>query len=437
MSSNRSETSIPGQNSSAAPQDVVEKSLSVITTSQYVPQANDLVMALLRMLRASKVYIPSAFLQSEAVDSSLLLGHGASFTVTRQAVPRGHSTMADRLDFGRFVSLIMPFQPAKRPQYVVYKSPRIQFQPNGEPIRKDRRALQSVLTEIHALLHPPLLRHANIIDILGVAWGSNSTNPAQRLPVLVVEYGDKGTLADVQVGNSPLSNELKRQIALGIASGLQALHDESIVHGDLKPENIIMCSDEQKILVPKLGDFGFAIIAAAEAPNVMLGGTRPWRAPESHSFLPVSMLKFTDVYSFGLVAWSVALDGKEPFDIIIPDYANREEKLLEFDHLKTDDQLKTLSSFEKWVPSWLRSRAEPEGEVKTDDHRSGTDSINPSDRFGDRSVTPVTCTSLRGEIFFGSLERVLISTLSLHPTERDLSLAIRFLEETAAEDAAT
>ena len=437
MSSNRPETSIPGRSSSATPQDVAEKSLSVITTSQYVPQANDLVVALLRMLRASKVYIPSAFLQSEAVDSSLLLGHGTSFTVTRQAVPRGHSTMADRLDFGRFVSLIMPFQPAKRPQYVVYKSPRIQFQPNGEPISKDCRALQSVLTEIHALLHPPLLRHANIIDILGVAWGSNSTNPAQRLPVLVVEYGDKGTLADVQVGNSPLSHELKRQIALGIASGLQALHEESIVHGDLKPENIIMCSDEQNILIPKLGDFGFAIIEAAEAPSVMLAGTRPWRAPESHSFLPVSMLKFTDVYSFGLVAWSIAIDGKKPLDVIIPDYASREERLLAFDRLKTDDQLKKLSSFKHWVPYWLRSRPEPGGELKPDNHRSSTDSFNPSDRSVDRTVTTAICTSLRGEVFFSSLERVLMSTLSLQQTERDLPLAIRFLEEIAAGDATT
>lgn len=186
---------------------------------------------------------------------------------------------------------------------MVYKTARVSFQANGEPATvRDSRALQSVLTEFHALLHPPLLAHPNIIDFLGLAWGSNSAEPLHRLPVLVVEYGDRGTLADVQLSGPPLSYSLERDLCLGIARGLEALHHHGIVHGDVKPENIIICSHEEQTLVPKLADFGFAVIESIEPSEIMIGGTRTWRAPESFSPIPIPKLRLTDVYSFGLVA---------------------------------------------------------------------------------------------------------------------------------------
>ncbi|KAF2626635.1 hypothetical protein BU25DRAFT_422384 [Macroventuria anomochaeta] len=189
-------------------------------------------------------------MRSEAVESSLLLGHGASFTVTRQAVSPGPNTMIDRFDFTKLITLKMPFLPTKRRQYVVYKSPRIEFQADGR------------------------------------------------------------TLADVQLNESPLPNELKSQISLGIANGPQTLHDEGIIHRDLKPENTILCSEEDRILVPKLADFGFAIVKEALiSPNIMLGRTRTWSASEPYSCLGASGLASTDVYSFGLVVWSFGLSG--------------------------------------------------------------------------------------------------------------------------------
>lgn len=416
MSSDRPETSFPDLSSSEPTSSPTkEKSLPILTGENYVPRANDLVIASSRIPPASGLEIPFSLMQSEAVDSSLLLGHGASFTVTRHAVPPGPGTMMDCFDFGKLIALEMPYQAAKRPKYVVYKSPRIEFQPDGKPATpQDRRALQSVLTEIHALVHPPILANANIIDILGVAWGSNHANPLHRLPVLVVEYGDRGTLADVQLHEKSLPNELKLEIALGIANGLQTLHDEGIIHGDLKPENIIMFSDKDKTLIPKLADFGFSVVEEALESDIILGGTRTWRAPESYSCLKVSGLAPTDVYSFGLVVWSIALDGWDPFRVLLSEHIRSEERYLALDRLKAEDKLQDLSIFENWISRWRSSLTLLDGHSKS-----------------------TTCIYWRQQIFFNVLEDVLLSTLSLQPGERDLSMATRLLKESIGAELTT
>jgi serine/threonine protein kinase len=402
----------------------------------YTPRVNDLVIALPRLLRADRTNIPPSFKQSEAVDSSILIGHGASFNVTRQAIPQDRDSVIDCLTLGKLFTIKMHSQLQKRPRYVVYKSPRIAFEPNGEPSSsQDRRALESVLTELHALLHPPLRYHANIIDLLGVAWGRNHANPSQQLPVLIVEYGDRGTLADVQIGKDALSEQLKSQITLGIASGLQALREQNIVHGDLKPENIIMCSDSEKILVPKLADFGFSVIEAGGTPDIMLGGSRTWRAPESYSRLATSMLKFTDIYSFGLIVWSIALDAENQFNILLPKSLHLKTRLLAQDRLKNQDELRPLSKFEQWLNRWQTLKSAPTCKVcdlVTESYASGTDLNENSNRLLQRCgehTASITALGQRQQRFYCFLEDVLDCTLSVHPLERDLGQAIELCEK--------
>jgi serine/threonine protein kinase len=402
----------------------------------YTPRVNDLVIASPRLLRADRTNIPPSFKQSEAVDSSVLIGHGASFNVTRQAIPRDRDSVIDSLTLGKLVTIKMLSQLQKRPRYVVYKSPRIAFEPNGEPSSsQDRRALESVLTELHALLHHPLRYHANIIDLIGVAWGRNHANLSQQLPALIVEYGDRGTLADVQIGKDALSEQLKSQITLEIASGLQALHEENIVHGDLKPENIIMCSDSENILVPKLADFGFSIIEAAGTLNIMLGGSRTWRAPESYSRLAISMLKFTDIYSFGLVVWSIALDGENPFNTLLPKSLQSETRLLAQDRLKNQDKLRPLLKFEQWLNRWQTLKSAPTCKVcdlETESYALGTDlNDDPSHLLQrcDEYTASITALGQRQKRFYCFLEDVLDCTLSVHhPLERDLGRTIELCE---------
>ena len=453
MSSNRPETSIPQTSCESASEDS-KISWPNVTNKPYtyVPHVFDLINPTHRARDTAKVYIPPAFLQSEAVDSSLLLGHGASFTVTRQTIPPGPTEIVQRNDMGGWIAEKRTKAP-QRPRYVVYKAARVSFQANGEPATlQDRRALQSVLTEFHALLHPPLLAHPNIIDFLGLAWGSNGANPLHRLPVLVVEYGDRGTLADVQLRGPPLPNAVKQDLCLGIARGLEALHRHGIVHGDVKPENIIMCSHKEKMFVPKLADFGFAIIESTESSEIMIGGTRTWRAPESFSPIPISKLKLTDVYSFGLVAWSIAIDGTDPFKLVLPYFDQDEDRFAAIDIIKSEDEVLEISKFEQWIGKYqfqqfnLLTQLRPDRFTEiVDKHLQTIQSLISQDMLG--SLTgPLDSLSLLAQIFslpelvsntvvtvrkqdyFKIIETLFDYTLSRNPDKRDLIASIQVLE---------
>jgi serine/threonine protein kinase len=453
MSSNRPETSVPHTSNEPTPESL-NTSSPIVTVKPYVPHVFDLVTPKHRARDTAKLHIPPTFLQSEAVDSSLLLGHGASFTVTRQALPPGPIETVERTDMGGWI-VEKPVKAPERPRHVVYKAARVSFHANGEPATpQDRRALQSVLTEFHALLHPPLLAHPNIIDFLGLAWGSNHAEPLHRLPVLVVEYGNRGTLADVQLRGSPLSNALKRDLCLGIARGLEALHHSGIIHGDVKPENIIICSHKEKTLVPKLADFGFAVIESTESSEVMIGGTRTWRAPESFSPIPVPKLKLTDVYSFGLVAWSIAIDGADPFSLMLSDRLQGEDHFAAIDRLKLQDEVLDASKFEKWITKWyLFHRFDAFASQFPDDstqllgdlqqvaaavsiphqlQKSLAQLLSPqsplAQLLSSQDLASKISQTFRQQDYFKDIESLLAHTLSKNPDDRDLMAAIQLLE---------
>ena len=71
-----------------------------------------------------------------------------------------------------------------------------------------------------------------------------------------------------------------------------------------------MCVSDLK-LVGKLTDFG---VLRLEDGGLMLGGSRPWQAPEFSrtAYFKIEDAKRTDVYSFGMLLWRVFLDG-DPF----------------------------------------------------------------------------------------------------------------------------
>ena len=151
---------------------------------------------------------------------------------------------------------------------MVYKTARIAFDKNGEPLPQYRRAMQSVLTEFHALIHPQLLKHANVIGFLGIAWGSNPFSSSHRLPALIVEYAEHGTLSRVLSMEKSLDYGLKHLLCLDIARGLSALHQAGLVHGDMKAENVLVCSSPSRRYLAKISDFGFSVmVSVSDSPS--------------------------------------------------------------------------------------------------------------------------------------------------------------------------
>lgn len=98
----------------------------------------------------------------------------------------------------------------------------------------------------------------------------------------------------------PLEESLIWKLISQIASALQYLHQNNVIHRNIKPDNIYITQN----LDIKLGDFGISRIFDINKPNHQtLAGTYQYMSPEmlerkSYSFE-------TDIWSFGVVAFEL------------------------------------------------------------------------------------------------------------------------------------
>lgn len=346
----RPETSGPASSESAqVPAEHAQVGAIDDSDGLYVPHLFDFVMLgaqAKRVNHSSKpLSIPPLFLESQAVDTSSLIGDGASFSASRRRLPQAESTEYTTRQGALILTAKWGAQP--RPDYVVYKTARVAFTPTGEPVPRDQRAMSSAMMEFYALIHKPLYEHPNVIDYLGLAWGSNPFEPLHKLPIVVVEYAEHGTLSDLQA-KEDLTSSVKRNLCLDVALGLDILHRCGIVHGDVKAENVLIFSHPERKYLAKVADFGFSVVEAVANPLINIGGTRPWKAPETRFPVPKDQLKLTDVYSFGLLVWRVATDGQNPFNLVVPAEFRGEQYTAEIERLKETDELIVRSRLRSW-----------------------------------------------------------------------------------------
>ena|GEM_PF-447671 len=123
-------------------------------------------------------------------------------------------------------------------------------------------------------------------------------------PHLVMEYLDGLSLAD-HVRKAGL--ESLPGLAIRILDGLRHIHSLGGMHGDLKPDNIVVCGGENGHDV-KLVDVGFDNAAGEKLPRIQ--GTLPYLAPEVIRSDPADGR--SDLYSLGVVLYE-ALTGACPF----------------------------------------------------------------------------------------------------------------------------
>ena len=401
----------------------------------YIPHVFDFVSPVLDASSLTNRHIPQVFLEAEAVDSSVLLGHGASFTASLQKIPQGPKTIEITAHMeGWSVTESEPAPP--RPSHVVYKTARVAFDEKGEPLPEYRRALQSVITEFHALISPALISHPNVIDILGMAWGSNPFFPQHKLPALVVEYAEHGTLTELLQRGSGLDFDLRHLLCLDVARGLSALHQSGLVHGDVKADNVLICKSPTRKYIAKVSDFGFSMMAAAESVEMWLGGTDPWRAPETKDG-PVRLdtAKYTDTYSFGLLAWSVCLDGRSPFDFVLGNCKGS----VEVEELKKTDRLLSVVKSKDWLDCYVKtvlgSRIEEMYEAaveKVVNQQASTGSARVQmmrlfSQIRDKAITRVVSEFVQKKLV-RSLDDIADFSLQTSPESRDLDFIILVLE---------
>jgi serine/threonine protein kinase len=193
----------------------------------------------------------------------------------------------------------------------------------GEMSVDGRRMLRQLCLEVGALTHPPLAKHRNIIKLFGFTQDPETNN---ILPSLIMECAEYGTLEGfmgTDIFNAE-SWDQKNQLTADIADGLHAIHVCEIVHGDIKPANILVCQNERHTFVAKISDFGYSLLSPKEDQTKYFGTFR-WLAPElTQSHLSSPSLA-SDIYSFGLVTWYIMLGGVDPFRGIDNERVDREK----------------------------------------------------------------------------------------------------------------
>ena len=156
------------------------------------------------------------------------------------------------------------------------------------------------------------LNHSSIGAIYGLEEGaplSPDGDPADasEIHALVLELVEGPTLAD-RIAQRPFAIADAIDIAMQIASAVQAAHEHGIVHRDLKPANIKLRPDG----VVKVLDFGLARLEghAATTSAGPIAGTPPYLSPEQARGDESD--KRTDIWAFGCVLYEM-LTGRRAF----------------------------------------------------------------------------------------------------------------------------
>ena len=173
---------------------------------------------------------------------------------------------------------------------VAVKVLKQEFSENENFVSKFRVEAQSTA----GLMHPNIVNVYDVGDEDGVNY-------------IVMELVDGITLKKYIEKKSRLSVKEAVSIAIQVAMGLEAAHNNNIIHRDIKPQNI-MISKEGKV---KVTDFGIAKAATSNTITSNVMGSVHYTSPEQARG-GYSDAK-SDIYSLGITLFEM-LTGRVPFN---------------------------------------------------------------------------------------------------------------------------
>eukprot|EP00245_Coleochaete_scutata_P017378 TRINITY_DN8502_c0_g4_i2.p1 TRINITY_DN8502_c0_g4~~TRINITY_DN8502_c0_g4_i2.p1 ORF type:complete len:281 (-),score=48.87 TRINITY_DN8502_c0_g4_i2:71-913(-) len=148
------------------------------------------------------------------------------------------------------------------------------------------------------------LSHPNIVRYLGTDREGANLN-------ILLEYAPGGSVAAQLKAHGSLSEEIVRRYTKEMLQGLDYVHQNKIIHRDIKGANLLLDANG----TVKLADFGASKIfmnpdGTPSADFFTLKGTLSWMAPEVVKM--TGHRRRADIWSVGITVWEM-LCGKPPY----------------------------------------------------------------------------------------------------------------------------
>nr|BAB92092.1 serine/threonine protein kinase 2 homolog [Paramecium caudatum]BAC23148.1 serine/threonine protein kinase 2 homolog [Paramecium caudatum] len=167
------------------------------------------------------------------------------------------------------------------------------------------------LNELEILLR---LNHPNIIRVF-------ECFKSEKNLILIMEYCEKGDLWNLiqyrllEGKNRGFAQKIVEQWFVQLLMGLAYIHDQKIIHRDLKSMNILIKSDGQL----KISDFGVAKVLRENQMATTMAGSPFYLSPEISQGMEYSFS--SDMWSLGCIIFELctlkhAFDGKELNQVI-------------------------------------------------------------------------------------------------------------------------
>ena len=147
-----------------------------------------------------------------------------------------------------------------------------------------------------AIQHPAVVQVYDVVTEAGRPW-------------IVMELLDARSLADMVIEDGPVAPRAVAKIGIALLGALEVAHAIGVLHRDVKPANVLICTDGRCVLT----DFGVARMPTdvqLTTPGMVLGSPHfisPERAM-GQEFGPPS-----DLFSLGVTLYT-AVEGRPPFD---------------------------------------------------------------------------------------------------------------------------
>lgn len=146
--------------------------------------------------------------------------------------------------------------------------------------------------------------HANIVAVYD--YGEERTEEEDVLPYVVMELVDGTDLEAALGAGERFSLDESLGIMRDVLDAVDSAHTAGVVHGDLKPANVLLYEHGAKV-----ADFGVARVLGEETGATTVAATPSYAAPEV--LRGARPTKASDVYSAGCLAFRI-LAGRPPYE---------------------------------------------------------------------------------------------------------------------------